>query len=237
MGISKVVYGGDTLIDLTGDSVTPETLAQGVTAHDASGQLIVGTMTGGGGGGDPNLPTGYTRCDYIQFTGTQIVDTGVICNQDSKIQLAFTREKSTQHYVFGVSSSGNTASVTAYLGGNFRFGNKSATKTPNTNADMIYSAVLSSSEITISDSKTSITDTNAFETVGTLLIGTCRSASGAVGGAQFAGKVIYFSIKQGGTQVLKLIPVTDGTTYRFYDTVSGTFFDSVTDTPLDGGNL
>ena len=236
MAVNKVIYGGNTLIDLTEDSVTPETLAEGVTAHDASGQKITGTMTGGGGQ-DPNLPAGCTRCDYIQFTGDQIVDTGVICNQDSKIQLAFTREKSTQHYVFGVGSSGNTASVTAYLGGSFRFGNKSATKNPNTNADMIYSAVLSSSEITITDSKSSITGTNAFEAVGTLLIGTCRSASGEVGDAQFAGKVIYFSIEQGGTKVLKLIPVTDGTAYRFYDTVSGAFFDSVTDTPMDGGNF
>lgn len=49
MAVSKVIYCGDTLIDLTEDSVTPETLAEGVTAHDASGQKITGTMAGGGG--------------------------------------------------------------------------------------------------------------------------------------------------------------------------------------------
>ncbi len=50
MAVSKVIYGGDTLIDLTEDSVTPETLAEGVTAHDASGQKITGTMASGGSG-------------------------------------------------------------------------------------------------------------------------------------------------------------------------------------------
>lgn len=48
MAVNKVVMntenGAETLIDLTGDSVTPETLAEGETAHDASGNQIRGTM-------------------------------------------------------------------------------------------------------------------------------------------------------------------------------------------------
>ncbi len=39
---NQVIYNGKTLIDLTGDSVTPETLAEGVTAHDAAGNPITG---------------------------------------------------------------------------------------------------------------------------------------------------------------------------------------------------
>lgn len=42
--INKVVYGGNTLIDLTEDTVTPATLADGATAHNAAGELIAGTM-------------------------------------------------------------------------------------------------------------------------------------------------------------------------------------------------
>lgn len=56
MAINKVEYNGNTLIDLTSDTVTAETLAEGVTAHDKSGAVIVGTMqSGGGGGGSSNL--------------------------------------------------------------------------------------------------------------------------------------------------------------------------------------
>lgn len=44
MGVSKVNFGGDTLIDLTNDSVTADMLAKGATAHDAAGEQIVGTL-------------------------------------------------------------------------------------------------------------------------------------------------------------------------------------------------
>lgn len=44
MGISKVNFGGDTLIDLTNDSVTADTLVKGTTAHNAAGEQVVGTL-------------------------------------------------------------------------------------------------------------------------------------------------------------------------------------------------
>lgn len=95
---NKVVYGGNTLIDLTSDTVTPASLLAGFTAHDATGAPITGTATlsaftdvvetlqGGGthhiisGGinlsGDTvdaaHLATGYTAHDA---TGTAIVGT------------------------------------------------------------------------------------------------------------------------------------------------------------------
>lgn len=43
--VNKVVFSGDTLIDLTGDTVCPEMLAEGITAHDMSGKKITGTMS------------------------------------------------------------------------------------------------------------------------------------------------------------------------------------------------
>ena len=42
--VNKVVYGGETLLDLTGDSVTPETLLAGATAHNAAGERIAGAV-------------------------------------------------------------------------------------------------------------------------------------------------------------------------------------------------
>ena len=57
MAINKVEYAGNVLIDLTSDSVTPETLAKGATAHNAKGEQITGTMESGGGGGEVNMGT------------------------------------------------------------------------------------------------------------------------------------------------------------------------------------
>lgn len=43
--ISKVVYGGKTLIDLTSDTVTADKLLSGVIAHDKRGATITGACT------------------------------------------------------------------------------------------------------------------------------------------------------------------------------------------------
>lgn len=45
MAINKVIYGGNTLIDLTADTVTASDLKDGITAHDKSGAIITGTNT------------------------------------------------------------------------------------------------------------------------------------------------------------------------------------------------
>ena len=44
MGNSKIVYYGETLIDLTGDTVEAAKLLKGITAHDKKGEKITGTF-------------------------------------------------------------------------------------------------------------------------------------------------------------------------------------------------
>lgn len=43
--INKVIYGDQTLIDLTADTVTADKILKGFTAHDKSGEIITGTNT------------------------------------------------------------------------------------------------------------------------------------------------------------------------------------------------
>lgn len=45
MGVSKVIYGSNTLIDLTADSVVANALLNGYTAHGADGNAITGNCT------------------------------------------------------------------------------------------------------------------------------------------------------------------------------------------------
>lgn len=45
MGVSKVVYGGQVVIDLTADTITPDKLLKDVTAHGADGEKITGSCT------------------------------------------------------------------------------------------------------------------------------------------------------------------------------------------------
>lgn len=42
---SKIVFYGETLMDLTGDNVTADKLLSGTTAHDKTGAPVTGTCT------------------------------------------------------------------------------------------------------------------------------------------------------------------------------------------------
>ena len=41
---NKVVFGDKTLLDLTNDTVSSDTLSRGITAHDKSGRIITGNL-------------------------------------------------------------------------------------------------------------------------------------------------------------------------------------------------
>lgn len=46
MAVNKVIYNRRTLIDLTADTVSKETLKKGFTAHQADGTMIIGEFIG-----------------------------------------------------------------------------------------------------------------------------------------------------------------------------------------------
>lgn len=50
MAVNKVEYAGKVLLDLTGDTVTEDKMIVGTTAHDSSGQQIIGTLEDVGNG-------------------------------------------------------------------------------------------------------------------------------------------------------------------------------------------
>lgn len=45
MGVNKIQYYGRVLLDLSGDTVAPDKLLAGYTAHDCTGAKIEGQMT------------------------------------------------------------------------------------------------------------------------------------------------------------------------------------------------
>lgn len=93
--VNKVEYGNQTLIDLTGDTVTPETMLEGATAHDKSGAPISGTVstkTYTMGWDEPNLAltlTDGTTTQTLPLTGvgTPIaVDTAMSGTSENAVQ-------------------------------------------------------------------------------------------------------------------------------------------------------
>jgi hypothetical protein len=187
---------------------------------------------------ESDLPNGYYYVDFIEFNGKQLVDTGLIGNQDTRIRTGFTWGSSTQNHVYGCASPNNTASITSYMNGSWRFGSKYVTKSVTKNINTLpYWAYVDKTTIGITGSITSISDVEDFETINTLLVGGARSSDGDLPESGLIGRIFFFDVWDGDTKVMKLVPVSDGTKYRFWDEVSKVFFDSMTDTPLEGGDL
>lgn len=189
------------------------------------------------------IPEGYAKVDFIRFTGDQIVDSDIVCDQDTKIRVIFTRDSETASYLYGVSSTNNVASVTAYLSNNgtWRFGAKGISRPHSVNEDIVRNAIVSKTGITHETGTATISGVSDFVAVGSLLIGSCRDADGTLpstSGVKYTGKIFLFEMWSGDEHILKLIPVVSAAgVYRFWDVIGETFYDSITDVALTGGNL
>lgn len=67
MAVNRVVYDGVTLVDLTSDTVTPDTLMAGVTAHDAAGNEITGEF-------DPSVFVQKTDVEAFSITAAELTE-------------------------------------------------------------------------------------------------------------------------------------------------------------------
>nr|DAY60542.1 MAG TPA: hypothetical protein [Caudoviricetes sp.] len=70
MAVNKVIYGGNTLVDLTGDTVTANDLAEGITATGANGSKVVGVMTKG------EIATNSEIDNALNLAGTGTIPSG-----------------------------------------------------------------------------------------------------------------------------------------------------------------
>ena len=228
-GAGKVVDGSFTLAS--------EMMAQDVLIEQIK-TALKGKAAGGGTVNIEGLPAGYIRAGYIQFDD-HIVDTKIVGNQDTKIKCLYTRETSASVYMYGCASSNNTAAITAYLGGNWRFGSKYLTVSPTTSDELVNTSIQSKTGVDRISASGSYSGVIDFETVGSILLGNARNASGTVPSTgAFTGKILLFEIYQGDELVYKLLPLVSlSGEYRLWDAVSKEFAVSLTGKSFTGGNL
>lgn len=165
----------------------------------------------------------YTILDYLQFNADMVFDTGVFCTQNTEIEVKFTRESTASKYLYGVRTTNNTASVTAYLAtsGAWRFGNTYRNYTVSQNVD--NTAIVKKSGVTMNGTTTKYVATvKDFTCPYTLTIGSARTTSGAKSSPQFVGKIYYFKMWDSDTLILDLVPCSlSSGELGFLDQVSG----------------
>lgn len=92
MAINKIVYGGNTLIDLTSDTVATENLLSGYTAHDRSGTIITGTCTYNADTSDADVTASEILSGKVAYangnriTGTMVNNSAIQGNITTKAQ-------------------------------------------------------------------------------------------------------------------------------------------------------
>lgn len=172
------------------------------------------------GGSAMILPEEYEVIEGITFNADTAFDLQKI-TQDNRIEVAFQRNStSSSDYLYGVLSSGNTASVTAYCASNgaWRFGSQLVR--PNA-ADMDVHKMTIENGLSIFDGNDTSFTANSFTTPSTLILGGYRDVDGSVY-KTFEGIIFFFRIWEGDSIIMELIP-----SKRLSDGVEG-FWDCVT---------
>lgn len=90
--VSKVIYGGKTLIDLTADTVAPEQVQKGVTFHDKSGALLTGTSTKDSDTKDATAKAGEILSGKTAYVNGAKV-TGTMANNGSQESTITTKDQ------------------------------------------------------------------------------------------------------------------------------------------------
>lgn len=91
--VNKVIYGGQTLIDLTGDTVAQDQVLSGVTFHDKSGATLTGTCDY-----DSNTTDATASAGEILLSKTAYINkakvTGTMANNGSQVNTITTKAQS-----------------------------------------------------------------------------------------------------------------------------------------------
>ncbi|MFQ6760313.1 MAG: hypothetical protein ACLRFM_02865 [Alphaproteobacteria bacterium] len=171
---------------------------------------------------------GYTQLEYIESTGTQYIDTGVVFDSNKEIEIAFQyiSHDGTYNDLFGISASGSIPK--SYL---FRV-NESGYARIYIGREVTTSFALNNNKHTIktknkevyfdNESKGSY-DNIASNPINAYLFAT--NLSGAVFGASVV-KIYYTKIWNNGSLVRNFVPVRNNATgkYGLYDTVGQRFY-------------
>lgn len=178
------------------------------------------------GGGEIRITDDYEILNHIAFNADKSFDAGII-ESTYTIESLWARDTtSSSQYMYGFVTSPHTATVTAYLGGTWRWGNQGSSLTFN-DKNQHYTRQYNAN-IYYDGSTRAYSKSPAFTTANTLVVGGRRGSDG-IALATFTGKIYYYRIYNGSTVILEWQPckrLSDGVE-GFWDCVTQTFIEPI----------
>lgn len=172
----------------------------------------------------PVLPEGYIQLNYIQSTGTQYIDTGLIETADMTVSCHFDVDTVASDYLFGSQQNSSNLSY------NGIFKNNMLEYNYNEIGFTAANSIELAEEIIDSTNHITINGVSHAAAIGTpqnvsMLIFGIRRNTGAMRPYGGQAKLRYFKIKKGENTVRDFIPCKDPDgTVGLYDTVHETFY-------------
>ena len=202
--------------------------------------------------GSSGLPSGYAQLEYIESTGTQYIDTGVVGNLNTEYEITVKNNSSISSGVYAIFGSRTSASenvITTVCANVLHriindFGDTTTTRQmpTRTSEEMLhkYKITNGKSQRIITDLDTGWTDTvtttysSSLTTPTNLYIGYSGSITGISGIGNLQGNIYGCKIWNNGTLVRDFIPALDNNNtpcmydlvnrQTYYNAGTGTFF-------------
>lgn len=219
-GIIRVING----TDISTDTVTPQTLLSGITAHMSDGTAIIGEYTGGGGG---VLPEGYIQLPAVQGPTGAIIDTGIQPNQSTIAEFKITPLSVTGDVLLGVKGAADNQ--------DWRIFNHGQAIYWDCYSQRVYGSTFSTGvtrELRVENNKVIDLSTSTTLLTGTTVASFSLSynigINGGFGSTTTYANAIwqYVKIYQGEDLVRDFIPCMEDSTktYGMYDLVGSSFY-------------
>lgn len=178
--------------------------------------------------GTSRLPEGYTELEYIESTGTQYIDTGVMPNQNTRVVAdVYTESTSAIKGIFGSRSSGTLNGFCVWQLSNTSVGSYYGTLNNVVSMSTVGVRLLidkNKNITTVNGTETSV-NTQTFTGLMSVHLFTVKQADGTFPYAHMVGKFYSCQIWDNGTLVRDYVPcLNPSNEVGLYDIVNGVFY-------------
>ena len=188
------------------------------------------------------LPTGYTQVEYITTDGTAYINTGITVADTDTLDFSYKDTSSATTVMFITGKNGSDGTSIYFVSPSSSLAQWNGRPSSFALAKNVeYNIILKSGEFTFTNYLGTTTKTftgGSVSTTGTCLIGAGWSGSNTVDSRKFVGNISKWQIKDSSNNLrFDGVPCKNSSNvYGLYDTVSETFFASISGSDFTGGN-